>query len=529
MKTLLLLFMLALSGPSGFRQAVLALSGASSLEELSEDEIVRYRSLSEHPVDLNLAGRSRLLATGLLTPFQVASLLDSRSRSGAILSWTELGLIDGFTPEMVPALQEFFTLGSPDGPPGKREDRRFHHTLTLKGGVRMSGDASGGLKYEAAFGERSVVYASLRNSYDAPQTASGSFSAAWFGRRALGQVIIGAFNARFGQGLLQWSGFQLSGYNTLGAFRKNGTGLSPSSSFNPAMRGVATDWNFGRWRLSAAYSLRGNQAVANLTRTGRNVTAGLTLTPAAASLECRAALPLWSLFGEVAGTWKGTFTGIAGAIWKPSYGRQLGIVGRWLGPGKQYSGVAAGYEGKSFSATLDAAWRPDTKALRGKSLVQWKPEFSWRGMRFSPQLRAQATWQPAEQTPLRVDLRGVLSAGSGNWEFSGRYDAVFGHAFAWNWYAEAGRRGQALSFYLRGGIFKVDHWEDRIYVYERDAPGFFTVPARYGRGWDASAYAAWRITPRHSLWLRWETVRYPWNLTEKESRTEVRLQYRYKM
>ena len=75
----------------------------------------------------------------------------------------------------------------------------------------------------------------------------------------------------------------------------------------------------------------------------------------------------------------------------------------------------------------------------------------------------------------------------------------------------------------------MDNWDDRIYVYERDAPGSFTVPARYGRGWDASLFLSWQPARRHTLWLRLETVQYPWNLTKKESRTEVRLNYRYRL
>ena len=39
---------------------------------------------------------------------------------------------------------------------------------------------------------------------------------------------------------------------------------------------------------------------------------------------------------------------------------------------------------------------------------------------------------------------------------------------------------------------------DRIYVYERDAPGSFNVPAMYGRGWFASAVASAHVTG----WLR---------------------------
>ncbi len=596
MKTLLLL--LALSGPLGFQQAVLALSGASCVEELSEEEMARYQSLAAHPVDLNAAGRSRLLSTGLLTPFQVASLLDYRTRTGAILSWTELGLVDGFSPELVAALQEFFVLGFDGAPPGRREDRRVRQSLTLRGGARANGTpfqydnpaAVGGAKYELTVGERAAFYWSSRTTYSDPQFSVGTLSAAYYGRRTLGQLIVGNFGARFGQGLVQWSGFALSGYNSLGAFRRNGTGFSPTGSYSPALFGLAADWHFGPWRLSAGYSLApssaalfarsfsetvvAGQPIANLTYVGRSISAGLTATGEAASLEARLALPAWSLFGEfalryprsllsvpapsfssdppAAHPW--TAQAVAGAIWIPAYGHRTGIVGRWLGYGAEYSGVAFGYEGPALSATADVSVRPDTRAFQLKSLFQWHPTFVLNSTTLQPQLRAQLRWRPADAAPLsssalpvssspnssawasvfpfaasglRMDLRGMLTATIGPWFFAGRYDAVFGKGPAWNWYVETGWKSETFSAYLRGGIFKVDNWDDRIYVYERDAPGSFTVPSRYGRGWDAALYAAWRPARRHSLWLRLETVRYPWNLTPKDARLELRLQYRY--
>ena len=300
------------------------------------------------------------------------------------------------------------------------------------------------------------------------------------------------------------------------------------------------------------------------------------------------------------------FKAIAGAIWVPAYGHKAGILGRWLGLGKDYSGVALGYEGPALSATADAALRPDIRAFQLKTLLQWHPTLTlpraWLGLDSStnsaagtspagpsdasspagpadspdtprlagsssyssaapagtptlqPLLRAQLRWRPADATPspsgdsasatgsaspaaatpfpfaaagVRLDLRAALTATAGPWLAAARYDAVLGRAFAWHWYAELARRGPVLSLYARGGLFKVDNWDDRIYVYERDAPGSFTVPTRYGRGWAGSLYAAWHIARRHTLWLRLETVQYPWNLTPKDGRLELRLQYRY--
>ena len=69
-----------------FRNAVLHLSGAASVEELTESELERYQSLAEHPVDLNAASRSQLMSTGFFTPFQVESILDYIRSNGDILS-----------------------------------------------------------------------------------------------------------------------------------------------------------------------------------------------------------------------------------------------------------------------------------------------------------------------------------------------------------------------------------------------------------------------------------------------------------
>ncbi len=526
-----LLLLLALSGPTGFQQALLTLTGASCVEELSEDEVQHYQSLAAHPVDLNLAGRSRLLSTGLLTPFQVASLLDYRTRTGAVLSWAELALVDGFNARFVDALREFAFLGVPEGEaPGKREDRRLRQSLTLRGAWRPSEAAAWGAKYEAALGERAAFFASVRTTLSDPEPGFPTLSAAYYGRGVLGQLVVGHFNARFGQGLVQWSGFQLSGYSSLGALRKNGTGFSPTGSYGADLLGVAADWHFGPWRLSTAYSWTGQRPILNLERSWRTVTAGLTATDEAASLEARVSLPGWSLFGEVAYAWRRGVSALAGAYLVPSYGHRWGCLLRWYGPAdKRYSGLAAGYEASSFSATLDAGWRTDTGAQQYKSVVQWQPALAWRGIGFRPALRLAGRFRPDETVPLRLELRATLGAEYGPWLLGGRYDLVRGCGWAWHWYAEAARRQPEWSAYLRGGLFKVDDWDDRIYVYERDAPGSFSVPARYGRGWSASLYLAWQPVRRHSLWLRLETVQYPWNLTPRDGRFECRLQYRFKM
>lgn len=521
------------SGP-GFEEAVLVLTGASCIEDLSEEELLRWEALAAHPADINMAGRSRLMASGLLTQFQVASLLDYRGRTGSVLSWSELALVDGFTPEIVEALRVFSTLGPAASggvgvasPPGRRESLKLDGSVTLKGTWRAGSAYAGGVKLEAVLGERAALFVSARNTLSDARFGNPTFSAAYYGRRALGQVVVGHFNARFGQGLVLWRGFRMNGYSSVGAFRRNGNGFSPTGSYSPSLLGVASDWHFGPWRLSAAYSLNEKLPILNLTRTGRTSTFGLTATSQAAGFEARWSLPGgWSLFGEVAANWAGDCSAVAGAVRVPSYGYKWAMLGRWFGPGsKEYSGLALGYASPSLETTLDAGCRLSDNQLQIKSVTQWKPVFELAGINVHPQLRGVARWWTGG---LRLELRGVLAAEYGPWLLSGRYDAVWYRDFAWCWYAEAGRKTDVWAVYLRSGIFKVDDWDDRIYVYERDAPGSFTVPARYGRGWNASLYAAWHLGRHHSIWLRIETVQYPWNLTPKSGRLEARLQYRWK-
>ena len=44
------------------------------------------------------------------------------------------------------------------------------------------------------------------------------------------------------------------------------------------------------------------------------------------------------------------------------------------------------------------------------------------------------------------------------------------------------------SVYLQEGWHRALQWDDRLYLYERNAPGTFRVPARYGQGWFLHLY-----------------------------------------
>ena len=202
----------------GFEEAVVLLSGASCIEDLSEEEMLRWEALASHPVNLNIAGRSRLISSGLFTQFQVASLLDYRGRTGAVLSWSELALVDGFSPEFVSALRVFATLGvevaggsgkgtggpgsgtgsgagsgmgsglsggisGPGGAfvPGQRESLKLGGSVTVKGAGRISfANAQEGASGDGSSGGHSRALLSSENPSRTTQAISAGGSPGTF-------------------------------------------------------------------------------------------------------------------------------------------------------------------------------------------------------------------------------------------------------------------------------------------------------------------------------------------------------------
>ena len=604
----------AVDGADSFRDAVLLLSGASSMEELSAEELERYEDLRRKPLDLNRCSRSRLLACGLFTPFQVASILEQRRQSGEILSLTELTLIEGFTSRKVDALRHFIVIRAEDGPIGAKK-LRPELDLELRGAVSVPVPDSRskdrgeqrtgyGSKLHLSLGQRAELSIVGRKSYDSGRFGPVSASAVYYGRRYLGKVVLGAFNARFGEGLTQWSGFSLSSLSSVASFRKSGSGLSPSASFSPGMTGMAADFNLRRFTLSTAIGCApealaklglftkasgstalgstapgiealadlslftkasgstnpgstapGIAALVDLSWTGRLIHTGVTATCEAAGVHFLGSLPNLSLFGETSLTYKGAFSAIAGTVWTPEYARKFALQLRWFDPsikGKN-SGAAFGFELPDWCFTLDARYRADTRKQKYRGFLRYSKEIILPARPRAPSsvpppevnlpeasvsvparsltvsARLAANYAPGEAHPTRVELRSELAFTSGAWKFSTRLDGIYCASFAFHAFLEAGYLTPKLSSYLRLGGFLIDNWDDRIWVYERDAPGSFTVPAYYGRGVHCSLYCAWKPSRHHSLYLRTSLVSYPGNPTPKNGKFEFKLQYRLRI
>lgn len=525
MKILLCMAAFLAALASDWTDAVTIITGTPP-EELDEETWDRFSALHDHPIDLNGSPRSRLLSCGLFTEYQVASLLDSRAGSGDILSWTELGLTDGFSPALARALSYFCTL-APTGTPGNAANRSIRQDIMVRTSAKQIGNDEvmycyGG-KYNISFGEMMEVNWASRTTYSEQRFTPGTASVALYGKRHPGKIVAGDFNARYGQGLMQWSGFSLSSYSSVTSMIRRGTGLSASKSFNRTLHGLGADFEFGNWSLDGAWAFPGTGLV-HASWNGKNATLGSGVMYKAGkgpscSTDWRIGKAGFCLYGEAAYSISDGPAMACGLLYAPVYGTETAALFKY---GKDGSQGIIGFQNKWLTSTIDATFGKSYKAL-----LQVKPSIDKEQFTITPALRLQARYKLGDSAPLRLEARAECTGTYDRWQASGRYDIVLSKASSWLWYTEAGYRS-GLSAFLRFTLFKIDNWADRIWVYERDAPGNFNVPAYYGRGFACSAAASYKLK-KHSLHIRASYVGYPWNLTDKESVAEVKLQYQLKL
>ena len=121
-------------------KAFLALTGALYAEDMGEEEVERLDALRSHPLKINLVSRSRLVESGLFTPYQAASVIDYRNRNGDILSAAELAAVDGFSIESVAVYLPFISFES-FALPGKSSDRASYmdNSIVFRSAVKLQG------------------------------------------------------------------------------------------------------------------------------------------------------------------------------------------------------------------------------------------------------------------------------------------------------------------------------------------------------------------------------------------------------
>ena len=649
---------------SRFEDAVLLLCGAGTLEELSEDEWERYRHLADHPLDLNACTRSAMLSSGLFSPFQAASLLDRRMRDGDILSYTELGYTDGFTPELARALSHFVVLRSRN-PPGKPSVPQLHASLLLRTSCSgsssvpaaradlqtaaahstsganstasgknpsaatssfasgkndpFSGSAAFGIKTAISLEGRLDAFWSARKSYSDRTFGPGTISLAIYGKSIPGRILLGDYSARFGQGLLLWSGFSIAGFSSVQSFRRNASGLSASSSFTRTLHGIGLDLALGRSTISAVWSTPVQSTnprllALNYNHIFRTSSTGATLLADpgrlyAASIDFRAGLPRLSLSGEfalellpasasaalapapasvaasaavpslaapavaasasVAPVSAASATpqpdspaavfvpaGLLSAVWTPSYGNRLAVLARYypqnwsqlaasppsaFSTAKDEFGSAFLFQSARYTLSLDLARRLSEANWQYRLLASANLPFrlglpgrtqrktnSSTGIDGTISVRSLSRFRPSQSLPFRQDLRCDLKLELNRLKLNTRCNLLWCRNFAMLGYIEPGFSDQSFSLWFRLTGYSVPSWDDRISTWERDIPGSFTVPARYGKGLALSCTSSLtiqrkRLRHRLNARLSYDVYSRKETLTRKP---ELKLQYR---
>ena len=469
-------------------KAALYLSGASSEEEIPADWIERLEDA--RTVRIN----SPYLRPGvILTDYQVACILDYRARSGDILSLDELALVDGFSREAVEAIRPFLSLAS-DRLPGQADTTSRVRASAI---VRTT-LSTVGAKAKAG-GEHWRAGGAWRGR---------SWSAYAEGQWGRSRVLAGDFQARWGQGVGIWTGFSMESLSTVDAFVKRSTGLSPVWSYAPSnvLRGVSYEY-CGRHIRAAAYAALNEAFGGHADYLWRNGQVGVTVLldkgNFSASLDSRYNWKGVDYVGEigyknrsVAG--KAAVRGKWSEDWK--WAAQARVIPSQFS-GKKYGEYALAF-GASFmqrnhhqlSFTADASLLPISGTdprrfqLRVYGVWQWNLTSAWLlDLRFTERYR---TYE-APRTDVRLDVKANFSP----WLSILRVEADYCDAWGFLGYWEGGYKAEKWASYLRVTGFWINQWSARIYCYERDAPGTFSVPAYNGRGVALSLVGSlkWRI------------------------------------
>ena len=512
-------FMLARGQDEEVLEAAMQMTGAVSEEEADPSWVERLEAFRLYPLRIN-GSRSRLLSSGLLTPYQVAAIEDYRHTSGDILSPMELSLVDGFDSGIVKALGPCLSFSS-GSLPGSVDTARVRQAALLG----KAGSAFGG-KYKAV--------ADHFQSGAAWRSGDGTAHLVLEGRR--NRILIGDFNVRYGQGVAHWSGFSMSSLSSLSAFSRRSTGLTPVWSYagTGTHRGVA--WEMVSRHGSASVFLDSEGFMgSHLEWMSRNGEAGFTVyridREPVFSADSRWNLRGTDLFAEV--VWKKGTTAGRGGLLRP-FGEHFrsGLLLRVIPSGfsgKKYGeyGLALGTEYllrgvHSASWTVDAALLPvpETDPFRWqvRSVLTW--DYAFRpGWSFS--LRLTERFRSFEA--LRSEGRLDLHYGNAPWLSNFRFHVSCVRMPGFLSYWEGGVKSGPWTAWLRFTGIHIRSWPDRIWCYERDAPGNFSVPAYYGTGGGVSLYGGWKHRFRRltlKCYLRAEGL---WR-KEKPGRTGLKMQ-----
>jgi hypothetical protein len=548
-------------------EAIVTFLGADSPEDVDDEDAERLAHYIARPLKLNQASMPRIVDSGLLDRYRAASLHDYIQRHGEVLSLAELALIDGFSDAFVKRLAPFISLES-SSLPGESPDAEGHlrGDLALKAGAKhnegMFWTTALKARLEAGDGlSAALAFTSPYGRFDA-ENMTYSASVLWRCRKLHTDFILGDFNARFGQGLVLWNGLSLSSLSSPSAIMKNPTGLSQTSSFtgNYAFTGAGVETSIKSLAVSAFVAFPGIKTTfrnvkvmpaLNLSYYWRYGQVAATYVSGKVSIDTRMCIRGVDVFAEtVYDCLNRVPAGLCGTVFPAGEHLRMAAMLRYypVSLNADHSGAicsntsARNEYGTTFTleynlmdrhrvlAAIDAAHFPEPKkgdrgeSLQGKCMLQWEwHALSWILVKARCAGRYR-TWGDAFRTDVRADVQTQL----GEFRVNLRLNALKCRGWGGLTYLEGGYEAGRILLWVRQGFFHIDDWNDRIYAYERGAPGGFRVPAYYGRGLWTAVAASVRFRQAGRLYFRAAYTGYPFpQVKEKPGKAELELQYVY--
>lgn len=538
---------------------VLVITGFSDAEQLSEQTLERFEALASRPLEINLSSVRRLEASGLFSRYQAAAIEDYRRACGDILSVAELAAVDGIGERLAEALNPYVTFYSASLP-GSVPSGRTRQTAAA-GASLKNGRAVFRGKYRLS---RGLFESGAALKYDAG-AADGTVYFQAEGTRYLDRLIAGDFNARFGQGMAFWTGMSVTGFGAPSTFYKRQHGFSPAWSYSDMnLRGVAASLSCRRLNFCAFAASpwlrkvfadrppdrREMLAGGSLSWFSRYGQAGVTAVVKTMdwtrlSADARFCFSGVELFSEVAVEFPAGTGALAGMVLPVGKGifsvvaryYPEGFSGEYSAPVRAWTkasdeaGAAIAFQRGRFSVSCDFAVKPSTKSAdeRKAQIKIVAADVRDLSSSFSVKTRISQRFR-SYGLPNRSDARVDTHWENGAFVLNTRINMVFSRDCGALAYMEPGWKRENGYMYLRLTAFAADSWDDRVYCYERDIPGSFTVPAYYGRGFSSNLICSrrWRIGGSSlKMYLCGGCTVYPWPGHKKPGTYSFRGQLSY--
>lgn len=231
--------------------------------------------LTEDPLKINICSIEDISRLVFLTDFQAQSLWDYIQANGPILSIYEIQMVNGFDQSDIQKMAPFISLSNSSNIDElKNTFWKGHHEITIKSGTVLEKPVGYQISSDSSrsryLGSRNSIY--TRYSYQSKDKVewglitdkdpgeqfkkgfdylSGYFSVSNIGK--VKKLIIGDFDAGFGQGLTFWSSLSAGKSSDLTGVRKRARGLVKHSSTNENtfLRGAGITYQIKKLDITA--------------------------------------------------------------------------------------------------------------------------------------------------------------------------------------------------------------------------------------------------------------------------------------